>query len=145
MRFASDMRLCCRNAHFRSRFDAAIVSIRRAGESLQGKFGDVTLQAGDELLFDAGGAFDEHSSEVVANLDKVQEDGGQQEREFMFAFSVDRALRACCHASTRVTVSLLDVQDAHRQHYCRAVCVTCHCVRAWLQCMGFCVGVSLFA
>jgi hypothetical protein len=84
--------LClCSNAHFRSRFEAAIVSIRRQGENLQGKLGDVQLAPGDELLFDAGAGFDEHAEVVSDNLESVKEDGEQHAREFMFAFSVEGA------------------------------------------------------
>ncbi|MDQ6877765.1 MAG: SLC13 family permease [Candidatus Dormibacteraeota bacterium] len=35
---------------FRSRFDGAVVAIHRAGESLQGKLGEMPLRAGDVLL-----------------------------------------------------------------------------------------------
>ena len=39
-----------REASFRQRYNAAIVAVHREGERLQGKVGDITLQAGDTLL-----------------------------------------------------------------------------------------------
>lgn len=42
---------------FRALFDAAVVAIRRDGESLSGKLGDIKLQAGDFLLLATGPDF----------------------------------------------------------------------------------------
>lgn len=42
---------------FRARFDAAVVAIRREGEAVSGKLGEVTLQAGDFLLLATGPDF----------------------------------------------------------------------------------------
>lgn len=42
---------------FRALFDAAVVAIRRDGEPLSGKLGDIKLQAGDFLLLAAGPDF----------------------------------------------------------------------------------------
>jgi hypothetical protein len=78
----------CRDADFRSKFQAAIVSIRRQGHNLQGKLGDVNLQAGDELLFDCGDNFDENSPTVKSNLDLTGLVQQNHAREFMFAFKV---------------------------------------------------------
>ena len=69
------------------------MSVRRAGEALRGKFGDIALQAGDEVLFDAAADFDGEAAVVHRNLQDLQESGGQHEREFMFAFCVEGALR----------------------------------------------------
>ena len=59
-----------RDAHFRSRFSAAVVAVKRsqppakgllgrfkkpAKVQVPGRLGDITLQAGDELLLDIGG------------------------------------------------------------------------------------------
>ncbi|MDF2178079.1 SLC13 family permease [Aliiglaciecola sp. CAU 1673] len=42
---------------FRALFDAAVVAIRRDGEQLSGKLGDIPLQAGDNLLLATGPDF----------------------------------------------------------------------------------------
>ena len=42
---------------FRALFDAAVVAIRRDGETLSAKLGDLTLQAGDFLLLATGQDF----------------------------------------------------------------------------------------
>jgi len=46
-----------REANFRSKFDAAIISVHRNGEQIRGKISDVELKAGDVLLLYAGGDF----------------------------------------------------------------------------------------
>lgn len=86
------MERVCRDANFRSAFQAAIVSISRAGQQLKGKLGDVELKAGDRLLFDAGPGFDAQNEKVKANLEMLAADMEQQEREFMFAFQVEGTL-----------------------------------------------------
>lgn len=43
-----------KSAAFRARFDAAVVAIRREGETLSGKLGEVILQAGDYLVLAVG-------------------------------------------------------------------------------------------
>lgn len=85
----ADLGACfCRDAQFRVKFRASIVSIRRKGHKLDSKLGDVALQAADEIVFDCGDEFDEASEIVQRNLCDVDvvESGG--EREFMFAFEV---------------------------------------------------------
>ncbi|MBN7827935.1 cation:proton antiporter regulatory subunit, partial [Bowmanella dokdonensis] len=42
---------------FRAMFDAAVVAIRRDGENLSGKLGEIKLQAGDNLLLATGPDF----------------------------------------------------------------------------------------
>lgn len=51
-----------KGAHFRSRFDAAVIAIHRNGERLNGKLGQVVLEAGDVLLLLAGEDFASLSS-----------------------------------------------------------------------------------
>lgn len=51
-----------RDSQFRQRFDAAIVAIHRHGEQMQGRIGDVVLQAGDLLLLVGGARFDDLSA-----------------------------------------------------------------------------------
>ncbi|MBL7112955.1 MAG: SLC13 family permease [Bacteroidales bacterium] len=46
-----------REANFRSKYDAAIISVHRNGEHIRGKIGEVELKAGDVLLLYAGGDF----------------------------------------------------------------------------------------
>jgi di/tricarboxylate transporter len=47
---------------FRALFDAAVVAIRRDGESISGKIGELKLQAGDFLLLAAGNDFQQRSN-----------------------------------------------------------------------------------
>lgn len=47
---------------FRSRFDAAVVAIRRDGQHLSGKLGDIKLQAGDFLTLAVGPDFYKHDN-----------------------------------------------------------------------------------
>ena len=46
-----------REAGFRSKYDAAVISVHRNGEHIKGKFGDVELKAGDVLLLFTGAGF----------------------------------------------------------------------------------------
>jgi di/tricarboxylate transporter len=50
-----------KQAHFRSRFDAAVIAIHRNGERINGKLGKVVLEAGDVLLLLAGEDFSDLS------------------------------------------------------------------------------------
>jgi len=50
---------------FRSVFDAAVVGMRRGGQRLSGKLGDITIQAGDSMMLAVGPDFNERK-----NLDK---------------------------------------------------------------------------
>lgn len=47
---------------FRALFDAAVVAIRRDGESISGKIGELKLQAGDFLLLATGNDFQQRSN-----------------------------------------------------------------------------------
>ena len=46
-----------KTAGFRARFDAAVVAVRREGEKLSGKLGDITIQSGDFLVLAVGPDF----------------------------------------------------------------------------------------
>lgn len=46
-----------KKAGFRARFDAAVVAVRREGEALSGKLGDIVLQSGDFLVLAVGQDF----------------------------------------------------------------------------------------
>jgi di/tricarboxylate transporter len=39
-----------REAHFRTRYDAAVIAVYREGERIEGKIGDIRIEAGDALL-----------------------------------------------------------------------------------------------
>lgn len=54
-----------KSAQFRTRFDAAVVAMRRGGERLSGKLGEIELRAGDALLLAVGPDFKHHR-----NIDK---------------------------------------------------------------------------
>ncbi|WP_346839084.1 SLC13 family permease [Microbulbifer sp. SAOS-129_SWC] len=54
-----------KSSQFRTRFDAAVVAMRRGGERLSGKLGEIELQAGDALLMAVGQDFKHHR-----NIDK---------------------------------------------------------------------------
>ncbi|GGA78570.1 potassium transporter TrkA [Neiella marina] len=49
--------LSLKNAGFRARFDAAVVAMRRDGQRLSGKLGEVKIQAGDFLVLAVGPDF----------------------------------------------------------------------------------------
>ncbi len=54
-----------KDSGFRSLFDAAVVGMRRGGKRLSGKLGNITIQAGDNLMLAVGSDFNERK-----NLDK---------------------------------------------------------------------------
>jgi len=85
-----------REAHFRTKFHASIVSIRREGHKLDSKLGDVVLRGKDEILFDCGDEFDEASDTVQQNLMDIGVVENESEREFMVAFEVLGAQLSIC-------------------------------------------------
>ncbi|AWF80109.1 SLC13 family permease [Microbulbifer sp. A4B17] len=54
-----------KSCNFRTRFDAAVVAMRRGGDRLSGKLGEIELRAGDALLLAVGPDFRHH-----LNIDK---------------------------------------------------------------------------
>lgn len=46
-----------RDGRFRTRYNAAVIAVARAGERIPGKIGDIVLQAGDTLLLEAHSDF----------------------------------------------------------------------------------------
>jgi di/tricarboxylate transporter len=54
-----------KDSGFRSMFDAAVVGMRRGGKRLSGKLGNITIQAGDNMMLAVGADFNERK-----NLDK---------------------------------------------------------------------------
>ena len=67
-----------KSCQFRTRFDAAVVAMRRGGDRLSGKLGEIELQAGDALLLAVGSDFKHHR-----NIDKnfYVISGGEVQRE----------------------------------------------------------------
>ena len=51
-----------KGSEFRSRFDAAVVGLRRDGERLSGRLGNVVLRAGDSLMLAVGPDFQKRSN-----------------------------------------------------------------------------------
>jgi di/tricarboxylate transporter len=73
---------------FRGRFDAAVLAINRGDQRLEGKLGQVPLQAGDALLLQAGPGFtdrwrDSGEFALVASLE--DHDGGASSRRWFVA------------------------------------------------------------
>lgn len=61
-----------KDGRFRSRFDAAVVHIRRGGRQLEGQLGRTQLRSGDEVLMSAGVTFDSTTSDALANFTDVR-------------------------------------------------------------------------
>lgn len=51
-----------KDSGFRSLFDAAVVGMRRGGKRLSGKLGNITIQAGDNLVLAVGADFNERKN-----------------------------------------------------------------------------------
>jgi di/tricarboxylate transporter len=54
-----------RDSNFRGKYDAAIISVHRNGEKIEGKMGAVVLKAGDVLLLFAGQNFVSRSKDTI--------------------------------------------------------------------------------
>lgn len=54
--------------NFRKKFDAAIVAIKRQGERMHGKIGEIKLCAGDQLILAIGDSFDPSLKEIKNNF-----------------------------------------------------------------------------
>ena len=54
-----------RDTNFRGKYDAAIISVHRNGEKIEGKLGGVVLKSGDVLLLFAGGSFVSRSRDTT--------------------------------------------------------------------------------
>lgn len=99
-----------RDAHFRTKFQASIVSIRREGHKMDSKLGDVALQAKDEILFDCGDDFDEASDIVQQNLYDIDLVETDTDREFMVAFEVLGPLLAHVTAAYALCITIVAVR-----------------------------------
>lgn len=51
-----------KDAQFRTRFDAAVVAVRRGDEKLSGKIGEIEMEAGDNLVLAVGKEFEKHEN-----------------------------------------------------------------------------------
>jgi di/tricarboxylate transporter len=51
-----------KDAHFRTKFDAAVVAVQRGNEKLSGKIGNIELQTGDSLVLAVGKEFARHEN-----------------------------------------------------------------------------------
>lgn len=56
-----------KDCDFRDKFNGAIVAVKREGENLKGKIGDISLKAGDQLII-AEGRFFEQTREIKNNF-----------------------------------------------------------------------------
>eukprot|EP01026_Neomeris_dumetosa_P046441 TRINITY_DN3953_c0_g1_i4.p1 TRINITY_DN3953_c0_g1~~TRINITY_DN3953_c0_g1_i4.p1 ORF type:complete len:658 (-),score=101.78 TRINITY_DN3953_c0_g1_i4:389-2092(-) len=82
-----------REVGFRSRFQAAIVTIHRDGQRIQGKLGDAVLEAGDFLVLNAAADFNQLQDDVQKNLGDIRSAGNIADREFMVAMQVSPQAR----------------------------------------------------
>lgn len=79
-----------KDTDFRARFDAAIIAVRRDGEKLFGKIGDITLKKGDMLLCVAGHDFYKRMSRVkdltlISNVRQLQDIDGRKSTSLIIA------------------------------------------------------------
>lgn len=88
-----------KDTDFRARFDAAIIAVRRDGEKLYGKIGEITLQKGDMMLCVAGHDFYkriERSKELtlISNVRQLQDIDGRKSRALIIATAISIFLPA---------------------------------------------------
>lgn len=101
-----------KSSQFRARFDAAVVAIRRDGERVSGKLGEVRLRAGDFLLLATGSDF---ASRTNLNknfylLSGVEPDdmlGGWREKLTLFGFLAMIAVTVIAGSSLFISVLCL--------------------------------------
>ncbi|GAB3108949.1 SLC13 family permease [Aestuariicella hydrocarbonica] len=84
---------------FRSRFDAAVVAVRRGNQRLRGGLGKLSLQAGDALVLAVGDDFNRHSDVaadfiVVGGIETNKTLSGSRELAVFAGFGVIVALGA---------------------------------------------------
>ncbi len=76
-----------KQAQFRSRFDAAVVGLRRDGDRLSGKLGNISLRAGDSLMLAVGPDFQKRSN-ISRNFLVTDRDISSYSLSFFKSFSV---------------------------------------------------------
>lgn len=89
---ADVVRRSIRDVGFRSRFDAAVVCIKRGGSQVAGALGPALLHAGDELLLDVGPEFDRASEDCAATFEAI-EHVTTTAKQFMVALRVEEGSR----------------------------------------------------
>jgi di/tricarboxylate transporter len=72
-----------KDTDFRAKFDAAIIAVRRDGEKLYGKIGEMTLQKGDMMLCVAGHDFYKRMDQtkevtLISNVRQLQDIDGKK-------------------------------------------------------------------
>ncbi len=82
-----------KDTDFRARFDAAIIAVRRDGEKLFGKIGEITLQKGDMMLCVAGHDFYkriDRSKELtlISNVRQLQDIDGRKSISLIIATAI---------------------------------------------------------
>ncbi|TGD74706.1 SLC13 family permease [Mangrovimicrobium sediminis] len=91
---------------FRAQFDAAVVGMRRGGKRLSGKLGNITLEAGDNLMLAVGADFNERK-----NLDKnfvvIDDSVGRVRTSPLQNYVVTIVLAAVIILATTETVPLI--------------------------------------
>ncbi|GGI98687.1 SLC13 family permease [Shewanella hanedai] len=82
-----------KTAGFRARFDAAVVAIRREGEQLSGKLGDIAIQSGDFLVLAVGHDFAERPNlaknfYVISDVVTANMLSGIKEKIVLWGFAI---------------------------------------------------------
>ncbi|WP_159656962.1 SLC13 family permease [Vibrio atypicus] len=84
-----------KSSHFRDRFDAVVVAIRRGHERLEGGLGNITLNAGDTLVLVPGKRFDQERR--------------AHRKEFVLVNDLDSSARLDANKSTMVLFGFASV------------------------------------
>ncbi len=79
-----------KDTDFRAKFDAAIIAVRRDGEKLYGKIGEMTLQKGDMMLCVAGHDFYKRIDQakevtLISNVRQLQDIEGKKSTSLIFS------------------------------------------------------------
>ena len=88
-----------KDTDFRARFDAAIIAVRRDGEKLFGKLGEITLQKGDMMLCVAGHDFYKRIGRskdltLISNVRQLQDIDGNKSLSLIIATAISILLPA---------------------------------------------------
>ena len=88
-----------KDTDFRAKFDAAIIAVRRDGEKLYGKLGEITLQKGDMMLCVAGHDFYSRIAQskdltLISNVRQLQDIEGKKSVSLIIATIVSILLPA---------------------------------------------------
>ena len=93
---------------FRSVFDAAVVGMRRGGKRLSGKLGNITIEAGDNMMLAVGPDFNERKNldkNFVVIDDKVVEARTTPLQNYL---SGTDSLENCADADLRARLCIMD-------------------------------------